>query len=102
MRRIEEPDMRTTLREFILRRIAEDERQVSLTAEMAWDHAGTMKTALGHRAALGTLMALVGDHEPGDDGCEECGQGWPCQTLRTIARTWREDDEFDEDWLGEG
>ena len=90
--------MKLTLREFILLRIAEDHQQASTTAELAWDHAGTMKTALDHRAALGTLTALVEAHEPGDNGCEDCGQEWPCRTLRTIATTWREHDEYDPAW----
>lgn len=90
--------MRLTLREFILLRIAEDHQQASATAELAWDHAGTMKTALDHRAVLGTLSALVEAHEPGHNGCEGCGQEWPCRTLRIIATTWREDDEYDPGW----
>lgn len=121
--------MKLTLREFILLRIAEDHEQASATAELAWDHAGTMKTALDHRAALNTLTALVEAHEPGDVAgvecpvcgpqawgtcrqtlgcppwsryCDDCGQAWPCRTLRTIATTWREDDNYDEAWLDEG
>lgn len=93
--------MRLTLREFILLRIAEDHQQASATAELAWDHAGTMETALDHRAALDTLTALVEAHEPGDNGCADCGQQWPCRTMRTIVTTWREHDEFDEAWLHE-
>lgn len=91
--------MRLTVREFILLRIAEDHQQADATAEAAWDHAGTMKTALDHRAALNTLTRLVEVHEPSDDGCGECGQPWPCRTMRTVAATWREYDEFDEAWL---
>lgn len=94
--------MRLTLREFVLLRIAEDHQQASATAELAWDHAGTTKTALDHRAALNTLTALVEAHEPGDAGCLDCGQAWPCRTLRIIATTWREYDEFGEAWLDEG
>lgn len=91
--------MRLTLREFILLRIAEDLQQADMTANAAWDDAGTMKTAYGHRAALGTLSALLDSHEPGGDACQDCDQAWPCHTLRTIATTWREYDEFDEAWL---
>lgn len=60
-----------------------------------------MKTAIDHRAALGTLQALVEAHEPGDDGCQDCGQQWPCRTMRLIAMTWREDDKFDGAWLAD-
>ena len=93
--------MRLSLREFVLLRIAEDHQQASATIESSWDHAGTMKTALDHRAALGTLTALVEAHEAGKRACIDCGQAWPCRTLRTVATTWRENDEFDETWLEE-
>lgn len=91
--------MKLTLREFVLLRIAEDHQQASATIEFSWDHAGTMKTALDHRSTLRTLTALVQAHEPIDDRCNDCAQAWPCRTLRTIAMTWREHDEFDEAWL---
>ena len=96
------PTMKLTLREFILLRMAEDLQQTDATANAAWDHAGLMKTAHHHRAALGTLSALVEAHEPAVNDCQDCGQAWPCRTLRTIATTWREYDEFDEAWVNEG
>lgn len=90
--------MKLTLREFVLLRIAEDHQQASATAAAAWDDAAQMKTAYDHRAALETMTALVEAHEPFDDDCQDCGQKWPCRTLRTIATTWREDPDYDADW----
>lgn len=90
--------MRPTLREFILLRMAEDNQQTDATANAAWDDAGLMKTAYDHRATLGTLTALVEAHEPGDHGCRDCGQAWPCVTLCTIATAWRDHDEYDPGW----
>lgn len=96
-----EQAVKLTLREFVLLRIADDHQQASATIEFSWDHAGTMKTALDHRSTLGTLTVLVEAHEPSDDRCNDCGQEWPCRTLRTIATTWREHEDFDEVWLDE-
>jgi hypothetical protein len=91
-------EVRLTVREFILLRIAEDLHQASATAEGAWDNAAQMKTAYDHRALLRASRQVVDLHVPVQNRCDGCRVVWPCDTVRAILKAWADHPET-ERWV---
>jgi hypothetical protein len=96
-----------TITEFILARIAEDEREANVSLDLYAEGGTTSKRRwIRVLAQCKAMRQIVDLHHEYIGVCGHCvdiagkhqREAWPCETVRTLAAIWSDHPDYDDTW----